>query len=252
MSSASRFAYAQARLQARVAGLPTDADWERLAAARGLSGFLEEARAGSLRVWVKPFSGQSDTHDIEIGLRIVFREEVAAVVEWLPQRWREAVGWTRWLVLLPLFEHLARGGATPAWLKRDHDLAALLDQAANLDRERLGRAGAGLLLAQGGDPAAAWVAEWRRRWPAGDAKSLRNLESLQALIARHLEDFRQARRETAWELRRRLRARLGLLFHRRLLEPAAAFIYLGLALLDLERLRAELVARALFAAGEAH
>jgi hypothetical protein len=251
MSSVSRFAYAQARLQARYARLPTDADWEQLAGVRGLSGFLEEARVGALRGWVKPFSGQSDAHDIEIGLRIAYREQVAEVVDWLPRCWRDAAGWTRWLVLIPLFEHLARGGSSPAWLKRDHDLAVLLDQAADLDRERLGRAGAGLLLVPGGDPASAWLGEWRRRWPAGDSASLQNLQAFQTLLARHLADFRHAGRDAAWELRRRLRAQLGLLFHRRLLEPAAAFIYLALVLLDLERLRAELVARALFAAGEA-
>jgi hypothetical protein len=54
-----------------------------------------------------------------------------------------------------------------------------------------------------------------------------------------------------WELRRELRARLGLLFHRRLREPASPFIFLILTALDLERLRAELVGRALFGTAEA-
>jgi hypothetical protein len=63
-----------------------------------------------------------------------------------------------------------------------------------------------------------------------------------------LEDFRQSGTESAWDLRKRLRARLGLLFHRRLLQPAAAFVYLGLVIMDMERLRFELVTRALFGA----
>jgi len=39
---------------------------------------------------------------------------------------------------------------------------------------------------------------------------------------------------------------LRLTFHQRLLEPVTVFIYLALVLLDLERLRAELLRRCLF------
>jgi hypothetical protein len=251
MRAPGGFAYAQARLHARFAQLPTQSDWERLAGVRGLAAFLEEARTGALRVWIKPFSGRSDAHEIEVGLRAAYREQVAEIAGWVPERWRDAVYWTRWLVLIPLFDHLARGRPMPAWVKRDHDLQTLLDETGDLDLERLRRSGALQLFVPGGDPAGVWIGEWRRRWPYGSGQHRRGLEALQALLSQHLEDFRQSGTGTAWDLRRRLRARLGFLFHRRLLQPAAAFVYLGLVVLDMERLRSELVARALFGAGGA-
>lgn len=247
MKTACRFAYIQARVQARFAALPTDEEWQRLAAARTLASFLEEARAGGLRAWIKPLSGQSDAHDVEIGLRAIYREQVAQLAAWLPAPWRAAMLWTRWLALIPLFEHLARGGAMPAWVTRDHDLQPLLDDGGNLSPERLRVAGAGPLLAPGVDPAAVWLTQWRLRWPPCKRAFLRNLESLHTLLANHLTAFRVARPEAAWGLRKVLHGRLGLLFHRHLLQPAGPFTYLALAALDLERLRAELVVRALFA-----
>jgi hypothetical protein len=251
MRSAAQFAYAQARVQARYARLPSDADWQHLAGVRGLAGFLEEARAATLGEWVKPLSGLSDSHDIEAGLRALYREHVEEVAGWLPEPWAPAVWWTRWLVLIPLFERLARGERLPGWVGRDHDLHGLLDEAGELDPERLRRDGAEALLVPGGEPAFTWLKEWRRRWPPGKSAYLRNLAALETLLARHLADFRRSPPESAWASRNQLRTRLSRLFHRRLSQPAGVFIYLALVLLVLERLRAELVGRALFSAREA-
>jgi hypothetical protein len=139
----------------------------------------------------------------------------------------------------------------PAWVARDHDLQPLLDEAGDLDPLRLRAAGAGSLIEAGGDPAAAWVAEWRRRWPPCKREFVRNLEAMHALLAEHLDAFRASRPDAAWGLRKALHDRLRLLFHRRLLQPAGPFIYLALTVLDMERLRAELVSRALFPSREA-
>ncbi len=248
MTTTCRFAYVQARIQARYAGLPTDPEWQRLSASRGLAGFLEEARTGVLRDWVKAFSGQSEIHDIEAGLRARYREQVAEVAGWVPQPWRGSVVWTHWLVLLPLFDHLANGGEMPSWVARDQGLNALLDAAGGLDPSRLQDHRARLFLRPCREPASVWLQEWRGRWPSCKREFLRNLDDLQALITKHLDVFRRSRPEAGWDQRRALRVRLRFLFHRRLLQPAAPFIYLALSALDLERLRAELVDRALFAA----
>ena len=250
MSVACRFAYVQARVQARYSRLPGDEEWQRLAAARGLAGFLEEARAGALGNWIKPFSGQSDCHDLEVGLRALYREQVGELAGWLPGPWREAMAWTRWLVLLPLFDHVARGGDMPPWVGRDHDLAPLLGEDGRLDPQRL-RHGAAALLAPGGDPAAAWLVHWHLLWPPCKRDFLANLRALEDLLGTHLDTFRRAGPDAAWGVRSALRTRLRLLFHRRLLQPAGPFVYLVLVALDLERLRAELTVRALFPAAEA-
>ena len=250
MKCSGRFAYAQARVQARFARLPADEEWQRLAAARTLAAFLEEARVGALRAWIKGFSGQSNTHDLEAGVRILFRETVEEVAAWVPESWRCAVLWTRWLILLPLLAHLSRGGTVPPWVGRDPFLHRLLGDDGALDPDRLRRAGAGPLAPAPADPVMAWELEWRRRQPACKRELLRPMDDLAKLLGTHEALFRQTRPEATWGLRVELRSRLSLLFHRRLLQPAGPFIFLMLTALDLERLRAELVTRAIFAGGE--
>jgi len=241
------FAYAQARLQARYAGLPTEADWGRLRAARSLSGWLEEARAGVLKPWVKGFSAQSDAHDIERGVRALFVESAQQAAEVMPRPWRDAVLWCRWLPLLGLFEHVRGGGAPPAWAARDYWLASILDDDGRFDATLAGAAGIAPLLADG-DAGKVWVEQWRQRWPRCRRSDLRALAHISGLCAGHLRSFRQCPPAQAWSLRQALRERLRLQFHLDLLQPATVFILLALVALDLERLRRALLDRALFAA----
>ena len=250
MIPAGRFAYAQARLQARYAALPGRADWARLAGARSLAGFLEEARAGPLRAWVKPFSGHSDSHELEAGLRALYREQVVEIAAWMPPAWQAPLHWMRWLVVLPLFAHLARGGAMPAWVRRDRDLQPLLGAAGRLDPAALQRAGL-LSLAAARDPLPAWRDQWRLRWPRHSRAGARELDALETRLVRHAAAFCRASPETAWTRREELRAWLARRLHLRPLQPAVPFFYLLLLLLDLERLRAALLRRALFPEAEA-
>lgn len=245
MTTSCRFAYAQARVQARFAALPGEDAWQALAAARSLAAFLEDARTGALRDWVKGFSGQSDVHDLEAGVRVQFRETADELARWVPEPWAPALRWTRWLILLPLLDHLARGGSVPGWVRRDAGLARLLGEDGTLDTVRLGRLGAAPLVGSE-DPAGAWLAAWRARWPSCSGEALGNLGALATLLGDHLTAFREAPTRSTWELRGALTARLRHLFHRRLLQPAGVFTYLVLVALALERLRAELVTRVLF------
>jgi hypothetical protein len=244
-----RFAYAQARLQARFARLPQEQEWQRLVAARTLAAFLEEARLGTLREWIKGFSGQSDAHDLEAGVRVLFRETVAEVAAWVPASWRESVLWTRWLALIPLLEHLARGGTPPPWIDREPLVQALGGDGGTPGAERRQVTRAGALFQDTRDPAAAWKTEWLRLRPPANRVLLRNLDALGDLLDAHVRAFRAAAPETTWEQRKVLRRRLALLLHRRQLQPVAPFAFLALVALDLERLRGELVTRALFGAG---
>jgi len=250
MKTSCRFSYVQARVQARFAALPSAEEWQRLAASRSLAAFLEDARNGPLRPWVKGFSGQSSSRDLELGVRRLFTEAVEEVADWVPEPWREAVLWTRWLALLALWGHLARGGQAPDWLADEPLLRSLLGERGGIDPVRVEAAGFSLRLS-GDDPLTAWAEHWRGLWPPCKREFLANLDALGALLAGHMAVFRAARAESAWGLRLALRVRLRLLFHRLLLQPAGPLIYLALIGLDLERLRAELVSRALFAPGEA-
>ncbi|KAA6184954.1 hypothetical protein F2Q65_10465 [Thiohalocapsa marina] len=249
MSTRCRAAYAQARLQAAYAALPEESDWERLRGARTLSGWLEEARDGALKQWVKAFSAQSDHHDIEQGLRRQFDEIVEQTAHLMPVPWQPAIRWCAWLPRLGLLEHLRSGGSAPDWAQRDARLTAWLSGQQTDAQELLGEQGA----------ERHWLDAWRRRWPrrwpwsgAGGARRDRAaLDRLAARIGAHLAAFRQLAPARAWDSRRALREQLRRSFHQHLLQPVSAFIFLALVALDLERLRRALLDRALFAAAGA-
>lgn len=246
MITARRFGLAQARLQARFAALPSEATWERLSAARSLAAFLEEGRRTALRPWLRAFSPLSDAHDLERGLRSQFRDTVDAVAGWMPQPWREAVGWTRWLPYLPLFAHLYREGEVPSWMRDDLFLRALLDEDAQPGTPLC--LGAGAPRGESAEPAGLWWREWQARWPRCGRSCRRELAALIAVLAAHGVGAAASASMPTGGLggRRDLRARLERRFHRALLQPATVFTFLALLALDLERLRGELVGRALF------
>ena len=91
----------------------------------------------------------------------------------------------------------------------------------------------------------AWYAEWERHLPP-DARAATALAELVRDVGRHLGRFRAAAVHEAAPLRRGLEARFIAYFRRHPLDPAAAFAWLGICALDLERLRGELARRRAF------
>jgi hypothetical protein len=102
-----------------------------------------------------------------------------------------------------------------------------------------------------------WIAAWRAAWPPRPLRARRSLERLLAAVRQHrrgLEALGGASElpgREAWERRRALDAQMQREFRVSLLTPAAVFAHLMLEALDVERLRAELVRRRLFAAEHA-
>ena len=95
MTTGSRLAYVQARLQARHGRRPTDDRWRLLEATPDLAGYLQAARATSLRPWVVHLPAESGTHQIERSLRRDWKIYVAEISRWLPASWRPAAAWIR-------------------------------------------------------------------------------------------------------------------------------------------------------------
>lgn len=85
---------------------------------------------------------------------------------------------------------------------------------------------------------------WRARWPAGADDP--GLADLARLVARHRARFRIAAPHEATALRHGFEARLLALFRRQPMQASAAFAWLALAALDLERLRGEIERRLAF------
>lgn len=255
MTGPASFGYVQARAQARLASLPRESDWQRLEATRGLSAFLEEARATALKPWVTGLSGASDAHDIDRGIRALFRAEVEAAARWVPEGWRASVHWVQWLPQLLVIGQALTGGRVPDWLSHDPVLSGFAASGGEVDLAALRAAGLGPLIAAAadeGDLPAAWLEAWRSRWPTMRRRFQVNLEGLAATLVVHQRRFLASDPDRTWLLRRELDLRLRHSFHLYLVQPAGLFAYLALVAVGLERLRGALVSRALFAAEAMH
>jgi hypothetical protein len=248
MNAAPRLAYAQARVQARLADLPAEQEWERLASARTLSAYLEEARSTGFAGWVRAFSGLSQPHDLERGCLTIARESVRITADWAPAGWRPAIEWLVWLPTVSVLEHLARDLPLPEWVAANDPLRALVTTEGGLDRQAVAAAGLSDLLATGRPEqvGAAWAAAWRARWPHCGGRCRHQMAELVQVVHDHLDAFRRGSSAAAWGARRTLRARLRILLHLRPVQPVVLFAYLGILFIDLERLRGALLSRAVF------
>jgi len=248
-----QLAYAQARLSARYAERPVEADWRFFEASRDLGHCLEAVRGSAMRRYVERLNGASGSHLIETTLRDEWCALVAEVRGWVPSRWAPAVSWFALLPHLRLPEFIASGEAAPTWLPNDPAFAVLSNEA----KDHAGRSKAAAdiisdyaLLSDpdrsGDDPSTLWRDEWRQRAPSpDDHKALDRL--LDPLLTAYLETADPARMPAMTNRREGLERHLKGLFRTMYQKPVALFAALGLAALDFERLRGVLVARAVFA-----
>jgi hypothetical protein len=241
--------YAHARLSARYGQRANEAAWRRIEHLRELPALLDAARNSALGAWLAGIGPAATPHEIERVLRMHWRAEVAEIAAWMPAAWQGAVRWCAVAIDLPLVLHLARGEAMPAWAADDSTYGDFAGREA-ADRGAAPAAGrfAPLRPAWTDPPGlgGAWRAEWERRLPKGALADGTLLAELVRVLQRHLAAFRDPALRDGWPLRRALEARLVLLFRRAILDPAAAFVFVALCALDLERLRGELVRRAAF------
>lgn len=249
MTRATRFGYAQARLQARLGALPGDADWQRLESSASLAHFLQSARKGPLQPWLQAIGPHSTAHEVERVLRGRLRDEIAAVARWLPGEWRAAVEWSSRLLDLPALEPLFEGAGLPLWLHEEPALAGFASDVPQLRVQAVEESECAPLLQHwrnGIGLPEAWRLEWRARWPAMPRGQRANLEAVEG----HFLDHRRSLTRPEMDgpaARNRLADILLRAFRRHPAQPATAFAYLGLVALMLARLRAALVRRMLFA-----
>ena len=251
MSAVGSLEYAQARLCARYGQRPDELAWRHIEHVRSFAGMLDVARTSALRVWMAGIGPTTTPHEIEALLRGQWRALVADVARWMPDAWQAAVAWCAVAADLPVVVHLARGGATLPWMQDDPVLRDLCERAAaGFGTAPIGGPLAPLApaWADPGRIGSLWRDEWRRRMPGRHADAPRLVDEFAHLMHRHLGAFRDPSVRDGWPLRQTLQARLVLLFRRAMLDPAAAFLFLALAALDLERLRGELLRRAAFPA----
>lgn len=242
------FAFAQARLQARFGARPATAEWQQIEATRDLGAVLQLLRGGPLGRWTARLPARPGVHEIERRLREEWVHAVDEVASWQPPHWREATLWMRWIVYLPSLQKLARGGRAPAWMRADPVLGPVVARAP-AERAAALR-GTPLEPLKGGftataDVARAWSRHWESLWPRAPAD--------RAPLARVLALLREARTRLAEappelssrEPLRALERRLARVFRRHPLSPAATASFVGLMMLDQQRLRGALAVRSL-------
>ena len=244
----ARFAYAQARLQARHGQRPQEAVWRRLASTGDLANYLLAARRTPLRPWIEGIQSAETSHELESHIRQQFRLYVEDVAHWLPVQWRASIIWIRHLPDLPALQFLLLAETSPGWMQDDPELgkfttdskSAVFDTLLGSERAYLSAAWrAGIPLYD------AWFEQWQRMWPA--KRNLRNgLVDLGRLVRQYLHDEQTVTLPAAGNLQETLATGLNAAFRRYSFKPAAACAHLGLVALDLERLRGELAHRALF------
>lgn len=218
--------YAQVRIQSRYAARAHASGWRRIEHARELPALIEAARGAGFDRVVARLPPQPGLHELDVALRKQWRERVDQVAGWMPAEWQPALRWCALIVDLPFIRYLADGGIPYRWMQRD---ATYLS------------ARPGPELAAGG-----WYREWRRRMPPLSEEQNAHLLVFVRTIESHLGAFPGAAADAGWRQRRMLEQKLNALFRRYTLEPLAAFAFLALAWLDLERLRGEIATRIAF------
>lgn len=245
MSERPRFAYAQARLQARHGMRPTADEWRLAEATAGLVPFLDALRRTALRRRVAGIAPEQDPDAIERSFRAAWRDLVDEAATWCPQEWREAVRWLRWLPDLPAAGHLVRGGKVPPWVRSDPVLRALAWDDPQRRREALAAMPIAPLCSgaeQSHRVVECWLEAWRTRLPSMSAPESASLDALVQELLDHLEAMRAAdgdgrplRTSLAARLERRLRRSAGTV--------VALYCHLVLSGLELERARAGVLVR---------
>lgn len=242
--------YAQARLQARHGRRADDGAWQRLETPRAYGALLDAVRSSPLRAWAVGLTPKGSAHEIETVLHGHWRAVVHELAGWMPPAWQPAITWCALAPLLPALQHLARGGPVRPWMQ-DDALLRVLCAAAPAARADALRGTAAAALAPAWGTAQTLGRAWWQAWEGRLPRPLQRDDGLHAVVAllqAHGVAFAAAPPGPGTLLRRALQARLTPWLHRAAAEPAAAFVYLALCALDLERLRGELLRRALFPA----
>ena len=237
-------------MRARWGARPDETAWHRIEITRELAPLLEMARTGALARWVRGLAADDPLHAVEHALRRRWREAVEEVARWVGGEWQPAVRWCAHLADLPAVQQWARGEPMAAWTADDEMLAPCQGVGDDDPVDAAGfapgwRALVEATRSQPANIAERWLQAWRRQLPPGPARLVIEREFVR-LLAAHTEAFASPSTVDGWSERRVLAARLVGLLRRHPAEPIEAFVYLALMGLELERLRAEIVARAAF------
>jgi len=241
--------YAQVRIQSRYAARANASAWREMEHARELSPLIEAARRSGFDRVVGQLPMPLGLHELDLALRKQWRERVDEVAGWMPVDWQPAVRWCELIVELPFIRYLADGGMPYEWMQRDACCAHFCAQPGSQTPATMGGEAFARLHEPWDGPeaiASGWYREWRSRMPRLSEEEAAHFLVFVRTIESHLGAFSQAAVDEGWSQRHMLEQKLNTLFRRVTLEPLAAFAFLALQWLDVERLRGEIARRIAF------
>lgn len=238
MIAAGSAEYAAARMHAWLGRRPDAVAWRGLCEARGIAPMLDLLQGSTLAPLAGLLAHAPDLHALDRAACHAWSGVVGDAARWVDAALAPAVAWCAPLPLLPALAHLLRGGAAAPWMAA---WPVLLQSAAPAQEGGATDAVLAALARTVQEPEAlggAWLAAWRGHLP-GAVRSSASMERLATLVATHVRRFGAAPVHAAQPLRERLE--LGLLrhFRRDPQDPSAVFAWLGMAALDIRRLRGE-------------
>ena len=249
MLVSNNFAYVQARLQARHGKRPDSATWSQLDSTIDVPGLIHLVRSTSLASWMDSVQPTPDVHVLERTLRHRWLRHIDTVAGWSPQHWRNAIRWVGTSILLPSLHHARSGNAPPQWTADDPTLLTTLNEPSNeVSLHFKGLPISTLINSAPDQPlSTVWYNLWRSLWPSSSKQVYQELQKLMETVETHHTELATLKptANTA-KSRSKLRHELKRGFRRGAQTPSAVFCYLGLCALDLQRLRGNLVTRALF------
>ena len=248
MAATARFAYLQARLQARHGARNDEATWRRLQGTGDFANYLQLAQQTALRPWVMSLHAGQDGSEIEQSLRRQYRLHIEEVAGWVPSAWRPAIHWLLRLVDLPALRHLLAGEPAPSWLRDDPNLRAFASEHAAIRMDAMLQSDCRVLAQawQTDTPLLdAWLEHWQALWP-NNAGERRGMNEILGLMRHEMHALRQQSPDHGQDRFDALQVRLVSAFRRYSFLPAAAFLHLALTSLDVARLQGDLLVRKLF------
>lgn len=219
--------YLTAKLQAKLSSLASDRDWYLLDGLEDVSSYMQGIKQGSLHNYFIHFSDNLSGHEVEQLIRERWHAEINNLT--LPKKYQAALEWIRFLFYLDFIDYKLNNEPL-AWMEKD----SFLNNINNFD-----------LFDNKENNNAIWLEHWQKLWP-NDTSKAKKLGQL--LLSIYTSDLTQL--EALKNHYKTLREKLISYFHHNILHALTIFAYLGLIALDLYKLRAEVLQRALFSQKE--
>ena len=232
--SKAGFAYAQARLHARLESRLSEGDWRILAGSRNFGSCIDAASQTSAVHIVSRFDRTYSVHAVERVLREEWGEIVSNISVWLPKKWQKATIWMTVLPQLRRFEYSSKIDRPLRWLRLETEnpeaATAILSEGERAHRKHTA--------------SKVWRDEWCSRLPNTRDRNKIDV-ALSPVFDRYLGNISPQANliSNTWK---NLVEYLKNLFRKHSQTPVAIFAFIGLIALDFERLRGIFIDRMLF------